>query len=456
MPQSSSESSHLDFSSDDSDDDEDVGGKIEPFLSGRDDSFSDCSDRDSDEISFVLRESARALIEDVEFRDPVVHYETSWRSNFESTVLDTLDDQLKNDPRGSWTAICWHDAAPEDVPQPSDHESSTIRPQTTRLLTSSLGVRRRVISHTCSPVTPGDPILAGTPPLSLTPKSPMPLSPAAFPSHPNPLEFAVAAPVPRYRPLSDPPPYSASVSPGTWTEFSSSATSFAGKTSSPFTSEASDADNEASTDDGMSDSRTFTERSSDFDSSSDRRSNSDPSLATTASQVASSCTSPSPSPAPSSVLLPHAYSFSAAFAKYNSSPSICGLGSTGASPMPQRVLELNTVPASTGHSPPSSSLTSPIDISSLPFPLFTTAKPSEAINFAPERPTSPPVHAPKGRSALFFHHHPKPLTGTWKAAASATRDQRAPSEDSSALQRFATRCGTLSRKLTTVAAGGVR
>ncbi len=69
MPLSSSES-HLDFSSDDSDDEEDVGGKVEPFVNELDDSFSDCSDRDSDEISFVLRESARALIEDVEFRDP--------------------------------------------------------------------------------------------------------------------------------------------------------------------------------------------------------------------------------------------------------------------------------------------------------------------------------------------------------------------------------------------------
>ncbi len=219
VPLSSSES-HLDFSSDDSDDDDDVGGKVEPFVNELDDSFSDCSDRDSDEISFVLRESARALIEDVEFRDPVVHYETSWRSTFDSNVLDTLDDQLKNDPRASWTAICWRDAAPEDVPKPSDQEASTLRPQTARLVTTSLNIRRRVASRTCSPVTPGDPILAGTPPLSMTPKSPMPRSLAATPNQPNPLEFGIAAPVPRYRPMSDPPPYSASVSPGTWTEFS--------------------------------------------------------------------------------------------------------------------------------------------------------------------------------------------------------------------------------------------
>lgn len=220
MPLSSSES-HLDFSSDDSDDEEaGIGGKIEPFLAGHDDSFSDCSDRDSDEISFVLRESARALIEDVEFRDPVVHYETSWRSTFDSKVLDTLDDQLKNDPRASWTAICWRDAAPEDVPRASDQDQSTLRPQTTRLLTTSLNIRRNVASH--SPVTPGDPILGGTPPLSMTPRSPMPRSPAVTPGHPNSLEFAIAAPVPRYRPMSDPPPYSASASPGTWTEFSTS------------------------------------------------------------------------------------------------------------------------------------------------------------------------------------------------------------------------------------------
>ncbi|KLO15096.1 hypothetical protein SCHPADRAFT_280139 [Schizopora paradoxa] len=487
MPFSSSES-HLDFSSDDSDEDEVDEGKIEPFPAGAgiDDSFSsfsDCcsDDRDSDQISFVLRESARLLIEDVEFRDPVMHYETSWRSNFEPNVLDTLDEQLKNDPRASWTAICWREAAPEEQdahgplnPRTSSQDtSSTLRPQTTRLLTNSLNVRRH-ITNSHSPVTPGDPILGGTPPLSMTPRSPIPRSPAAGTLGVNPLDFAIAAPVPRYRPMSDPPPYSASASPATWTEFSSRGHS---KTCSPFTSEASDADNEASTDsDDLSDSRTFTERSSDFDSSSssDRRSNSDPSLDTTASHDASSCPSPSPSPAPSSFLLPHAYSFSSALAKYSSSPSICGpVGAISAStsallPQVQRggaeVFAPSTLagPASTGHSPPSSSLSSPLE-RSLPFPLFSAPKPSESVNFAPERPTSPPAHH---SSSFYSHHHskshlktrsglffaqPKPLSGTWKAS----RD-RTSSEDPSALQRFASRCGTLSRKLTTVAAGGVR
>lgn len=192
MPLSSCSESHLDFDSDEEDEEADSIGKIEPFMSSSEhDSFSDISDGDSDAISFVLRESARALIEDVGFHDPAEHYSAPSISHLHSNVLDLLDDQLKNDPHASWRAICYREAAPEDaVPQQSSEEEqeSTLRPQMKQLLISTITQNHPPPqARSYSPMTPGDPILAGTPPLSLTPKSPLPRSPPRRSSSAGPI-----------------------------------------------------------------------------------------------------------------------------------------------------------------------------------------------------------------------------------------------------------------------------
>ena len=249
---SSSEPSHLDFDSDEVEEEceiehnADEDDELDEMLSE-----SEASDRvcDEDEISFVLRESARALIRGFvgEVRDSpaaLLSQRTAQNvlrpSNLDEgvSILQTLDEQLINDPRGSWTAICWRDAAPDSVDPISDPQRpptrpvvsspwrplpkpplSPGRPQTTQLVIPAF-TTHAVRSRTgLSPLTPGDPILSGTPPLSPTPRSPTPRSP---PTHElddsntlraNLIGVDIAAPVPRYRPASDPaPPYTLSVS----------------------------------------------------------------------------------------------------------------------------------------------------------------------------------------------------------------------------------------------------
>lgn len=219
------------------------------------------------------------------------------------------------------------------------------------------------------------------------------------------------------------------------------------KSPSPFTSSTStppsegdgDADNEASDTDAHTE--TETDRDADLDSISDRRNASVSSLSTTSvsqePSQASTLASRSVSPAPSSVLLPHAYSIPAAYRRHNTSPTVI----TTTYLAPRENYSAPSFTRTTSTTSASSYKSSPTD--SLPFP-FSFPKPDEAINFAPENP----MRSRLGLSATGF----RTRTGTWKAA----RDRaRSPSEEST-LQRLASRCGHLSRKLTSVAAGSHR
>lgn len=222
--------SHLDFSSEDEDE-----IRVDPFMTDdREESMSESSDHDSDAMSFVLRESARALLEDIELHDPVGHYDTFWSSHFDITCLESLDEQLRTDPRSCWKAVCWRDAAPDATDEViiDDPEEGTLRPHTKALLvaTAFARPRERSASHgrAQSPTTPGDPILSATPPLMRTPKSPLP--PLPFPAVPTTIPSPPEAPpavdihnpardtvVPSYRPItmSLPPPYTPSETGGT-------------------------------------------------------------------------------------------------------------------------------------------------------------------------------------------------------------------------------------------------